>query len=433
MDNYQGDLTDIVRGTGCGPQESCAAPPVSSSTTQLSDHLHHHHPPTWKFSTSSDQLDFTPSSLITNAFGDPFSIMRDPLLTELDASNSSSNYFGSPTTSGHDQVDAVAAAAAVPGPFYSAGNVQSIFPRMQISPKVVVSPPCGSPAVMAPSSQTPRGGVKAPAVVPNDMMINGNSSKGCFLDASQISSPRNLGIKKRKCQAKKVVCIPAPAAANSRSSGEVVPSDLWAWRKYGQKPIKGSPYPRGYYRCSSSKGCSARKQVERSRTDPNMLVITYTSEHNHPWPTQRNALAGSARAQPSSKATNKNFSPSPTTSSDAMLPPNDPIGGTTTSVLNVKQEMEDEMEKDLEEDHDEIFSDHYQGFPLSYKPTLPDSGRQHQPEDFFADLHELDPELLFPRGEDDDADDQKKKRNNNNRAGGGDLDFSFFDWPDQDA
>lgn len=56
---------------------------------------------------------------------------------------------------------------------------------------------------------------------------------------------------------------------------------------------------RGYYRCSSSKGCSARKQVERSRTNPNMLVITYTSEHNHPWPTQRNALAGSTRTHSS--------------------------------------------------------------------------------------------------------------------------------------
>lgn len=142
----------------------------------------------------------------------------------------------------------------------------------------------------------------------NEMIINNNAStssnkKDEFLDnctsGTQITSLESSANKRRKSQAKRVVCIPAPTGAYSRQSGEVVPSDLWAWRKYGQKPIKDSPYPRGYYRCSSSKGCSARKQVERSRTDPNMLVITYTSEHNHPWPTQRNALAGSTRSQSS--------------------------------------------------------------------------------------------------------------------------------------
>lgn len=59
---------------------------------------------------------------------------------------------------------------------------------------------------------------------------------------------------------------------------------------------------RSYYRCSSSKSCLARKQVERSHTDPNMLVNTYISEHNHPCPTQRKALAGSSRSSSTSKS-----------------------------------------------------------------------------------------------------------------------------------
>ncbi|KAF8413713.1 hypothetical protein HHK36_001705 [Tetracentron sinense] len=100
-----------------------------------------------------------------------------------------------------------------------------------------------------------------------------------------ISSPR----RSRRAVQKRVISVPIGDVDGSRPKGDgAPPSDSWAWRKYGQKPIKGSPYPRGYYRCSSSKGCPARKQVERSRVDPTMLVITYACEHNHPWPASRN-------------------------------------------------------------------------------------------------------------------------------------------------
>jgi hypothetical protein len=110
--------------------------------------------------------------------------------------------------------------------------------------------------------------------------------------------------KKRKGADKKVVSVLIGDVDGSKSKGETYPpSDSWAWRKYGQKPIKGSPYPRGYYRCSSSKGCPARKQVERNRVDPTMLVITYASEHNHPIPTttKQHRHSVSAAVKPSPK------------------------------------------------------------------------------------------------------------------------------------
>ncbi|XP_057792333.1 probable WRKY transcription factor 69 [Salvia miltiorrhiza] len=92
--------------------------------------------------------------------------------------------------------------------------------------------------------------------------------------------------KSRRGGNKRVVMVPIGDGDGSRSKAEVYPPpDSWSWRKYGQKPIKGSPYPRGYYRCSSSKGCPARKQVERSRLDPTTLLITYSCNHNHPLPT----------------------------------------------------------------------------------------------------------------------------------------------------
>ncbi|CAJ1938690.1 unnamed protein product [Sphenostylis stenocarpa] len=114
-----------------------------------------------------------------------------------------------------------------------------------------------------------------------------------------VTSPTSSSKRRRAIQ-KRVVQIPIKETEGCRLKGEsnTPPSDSWAWRKYGQKPIKGSPYPRGYYRCSSSKGCPARKQVERSCLDPTMLVVTYSSDHNHPWPASRNNARPTKKPEP---------------------------------------------------------------------------------------------------------------------------------------
>lgn len=90
------------------------------------------------------------------------------------------------------------------------------------------------------------------------------------------SSGRCHCSKKRKSRMKKVVRVPAISMKMAD-----IPPDDYSWRKYGQKPIKGSPHPRGYYKCSSLRGCPARKHVERALDDASMLIVTYEGEHNH--------------------------------------------------------------------------------------------------------------------------------------------------------
>ncbi|KAI0511543.1 hypothetical protein KFK09_012173 [Dendrobium nobile] len=104
--------------------------------------------------------------------------------------------------------------------------------------------------------------------------MDGFPSKQLMMDASDPN---------RKKMAQKTVVIVRAEAKLGKHGGEA-PPDYWSWRKYGQKPIKDSPYPRAYYRCSSSKGCSAKKQVERCKKDESLIIITYSSRHNHPGP-----------------------------------------------------------------------------------------------------------------------------------------------------
>ncbi|CAN8273313.1 unnamed protein product [Cochlearia groenlandica] len=96
--------------------------------------------------------------------------------------------------------------------------------------------------------------------------------------------------KSRKIRMKRTVRV---AATSSKTVADI-PPDEYSWRKYGQKPIKGSPHPRGYYRCSIFKECSARKHVERALDDPTMLIVTYEGEHRHNLSATQENIASSA-------------------------------------------------------------------------------------------------------------------------------------------
>ncbi|PWZ44146.1 putative WRKY transcription factor 35 [Zea mays] len=453
-----GDLTDIVRSGGAVPSSAAEA------TARDEWQLHQGEPPMLfpplpSSTATASEAGCAAGSTGANVFGadDPFSGLVDPFCT--DYYSSCADFLDATMPDAMPKVGFDAAICGGSGSGCGGGGGQGqlidVRRKQPLLPRGVQMLPVGA---LAPREIQPY-----PAFA-SDMVklgITAGQVAGCAIDAAvvgmQMPSPRAAGgIKRRKNQARKVVCIPAPTAAGGRPTGEVVPSDLWAWRKYGQKPIKGSPYPRhvGYYRCSSSKGCSARKQVERSRNDPNMLVITYTSEHNHPWPTQRNALAGSTRnhhgknsSGSSGSKGSQNEKQEQQQPSNVKEEPKDPAATTTaTSTITtlttsispaavVKEEtLAAGSSEALGQVMDTAVADHNielmdQVFSESYRPMIPEAGH---PDDFFSDLAELesDPMSLIFSKEYMEAKPSGGDRGHHEKAISKDLDplFDMLDW-----
>lgn len=99
-----------------------------------------------------------------------------------------------------------------------------------------------------------------------------------------------------KSETKQTIESPNPVPQNTEQIQRSLPPipiadrpsfDGYNWRKYGQKQVKGSEYPRSYYKCTHP-NCPVKKKVERS-LDGQITEIVYKGEHSHlkPQPTRR--------------------------------------------------------------------------------------------------------------------------------------------------
>ncbi|CAL5199007.1 unnamed protein product [Lathyrus oleraceus] len=57
-------------------------------------------------------------------------------------------------------------------------------------------------------------------------------------------------------------------------------NDGYRWRKYGQKHVKNSHFPRSYY-CCTTPGCEVKKHIELFGPEPSMLLTSYEGNHTH--------------------------------------------------------------------------------------------------------------------------------------------------------
>ncbi|XP_048445128.1 uncharacterized protein LOC103949291 isoform X2 [Pyrus x bretschneideri] len=69
---------------------------------------------------------------------------------------------------------------------------------------------------------------------------------------------------------------------SSQHVSQLKSDDGFNWRKYGQRQVEGSKYPRSYYKCTYH-NCPTKKKVERS-LNGEITEIVYKGSHNHPKP-----------------------------------------------------------------------------------------------------------------------------------------------------
>ncbi|XP_006658215.1 probable WRKY transcription factor 57 [Oryza brachyantha] len=126
------------------------------------------------------------------------------------------------------------------------------------------------PPLDPPESETPAG--SAASSCSTDDADGGGKPAAASTEAASKPAPEKKGGKKRR--------VRQPRFAFMTKSEIDHLEDGYRWRKYGQKAVKNSPFPRSYYRCTNSK-CTVKKRVERSSDDPSVVITTYEGQHCH--------------------------------------------------------------------------------------------------------------------------------------------------------
>ncbi|XP_009615387.1 putative WRKY transcription factor 4 isoform X1 [Nicotiana tabacum] len=137
------------------------------------------------------------------------------------------------------------------------------------------SPPCWPAVLTIPPGISPAALLDSPVMFPSSVTPTETNVQQTLnsIELTNKQIPQQEEFTKKENQFEQ----------NGVFSSSISPSssdDGFTWRKYGQKRVKGSNFPRSYYKCTQQ-SCPVRKKVECA---PNgqVIEIVYNGAHNHP-------------------------------------------------------------------------------------------------------------------------------------------------------